>query len=448
MTIPANINNLAVTGIGDNVFEDTALSSVSIPNGVTSIGNSAFQFCTDLTNVTIPGSITTLGEGAFLACTSLTSVAIPGSIISFGDFAFQSCSALSSVTFAGVNNFGIGAFGYCLSLTNVKIPDNTGSIGAQSFYACTALTSVIVPKNVAVIGYEAFGACSSLTAITVDSQNSFYSGTNGVLFDKSQTELVEYPAGLGGAYAIPDNVTVIEEGAFAACSLANVTIPASVTNIEALAFSQCESLTNVSIPASVASIGNGAFASCTNLIGVYFQGNAPTIGSYVFTNDDATIYYLPGTSGWEPTYGGLPTIMGSGLGDNFDYMMNSDDTNTITITEYVGTNTVVIIPTNINNLLVTGIGDGENPNFTPSLASITIPGSVTNIGALAFLSCNNLSNVTIPNNVTSIGFGAFLACTSLASVTNGNSLSSIADYAFAYLSEPGGRVLPRQRSHR
>jgi len=164
----------------------------------------------------------------------------------------------------------------------------------------------------------------------------------GVLLNKSQTTLIVYPAGKTGSYTIPNSVTSIGNNgasiqgwAFARCtSLTSVTIPDSVTNIGDVAFYDCTSLTNVAIPNSVttirggafqscaglmsvtignsvASIGNSAFEYCGGLTRVCFQGNAPSLGgSFVFDGDNnATVYYLPGTTGWGPTFGGRPTAL-------------------------------------------------------------------------------------------------------------------------------------------
>ena len=110
---------------------------------------------------------------------------------------------------------------------------------------------------------------------------------------------------------IPSGVTSIERDTFAFCtSLAGLTIPNSITSIGSYAFIYCGSLTSITIPNSVTSIGESAFAACTNLNGVYFQGNAPSIGLDVFWSDNtATVYYLPGTTGWGPTIGGRPTAL-------------------------------------------------------------------------------------------------------------------------------------------
>jgi hypothetical protein len=146
----------------------------------------------------------------------------------------------------------------------------------------------------------------------VATNNPTYSSLNGVLFNKSQTTLIEYPGGLNGSYTIPGSVTSIGEEAFEGNSLSSVTIPDSVTSIGEGAFDQCIRLTSVTIPNSVTNIGTDAFEDCASLTSVYFTGNAPTPDdSSVFSNAPfvatATIYYLPGTTGWGAMFDGRPT---------------------------------------------------------------------------------------------------------------------------------------------
>jgi len=337
----------SVTSIGHGAFADcTSLTSVTVPNSVTNIGDFAFASCTSLTSVTIPTSVTSIGSGAFQNCTSLTNVTIPNSVTSIGSDAFASCTSLSSVTIGNsVTNIGDYAFWNCTSLTNITvnalnstyssvagvlfnksqttlveypggkagsytIPTSVTSIGSGAFQNCTSLTNVTIPTSVTSIRDYAFSGCTSLTAITVDVLNSVYSSVAGVLFNKSQTTLVEYPGGKAGSYTIPNSVTSIGSGAFAYCtSLTSVTIGNSVTSIGSSAFYNT-SLTSITIGNSVTNIGSGAFASCTSLTGVYFQGIAPSLGFSVFSGaNNATVYYLPGTTGWGSTFGGRPTVL-------------------------------------------------------------------------------------------------------------------------------------------
>jgi hypothetical protein len=333
----------SVTSIGTNAFVGAGLTSLTIPDSVTNVGASAFAGCTSLTNVTIPNSLTSVGADAFSDCTSLASVTIPTSITSIGKGVFGVCTSLTSVTIPGsVTNLGAGAFESCTSLTNATIPDSVTSLGGGAFSSCASLTSATIPASVTNIGSGAFGGCLRLTAITVDAGNPAYGSVAGVLLNKNQTTLIQYPGGKAGGYTIPNSVTSVGEAAFYYCrnlssvmlpnsvtnigddafswctGLASVTIPDSVTGVGAGAFSWCTSLTSVTIGNSVKSIGDTAFSHCDWLTSVYFRGNAPSVGADVFDFrfpgqgpfwDPATVYYLPGTTGWSTSLAGLPTVL-------------------------------------------------------------------------------------------------------------------------------------------
>jgi len=373
VAIPSETNGYPVTSIGTNAFYDlTILTSVTIPNSVSNIEDSAFGQCTSLKNVTFGSGLTNIGNSAFEGCFSLTNAPIPGSVTTIGMSAFEFCSSLTKITIGSIaTNIGEQAFAYCTGLTNITvnpanesysslsgvmfdksqttllqypggkdgsytisnnvttigdyafadcssltgitIPDNITNIGIGSFSGCSRLTGVAISGTVASIGVGAFGFCSSLMSITVNATNAFYSNEAGVLFDKSQTTLLQYPCGKVGSYAISNSVTSIEVGSFASCSgLTNVTIPDSVTSIGGLAFQGCTSLTNLTIGSGLTSIGLYAFSFCTSLTGVYFQGNSPTPSDdlTVFSDDNTgTVYYLAGTTGWGTLFDGWPTTL-------------------------------------------------------------------------------------------------------------------------------------------
>jgi hypothetical protein len=270
----------SVTSVGPNVFKNcTSLTNATIGNSVTNIGSDAFYSCTKLTSITIPDSVTSIGSNAFYSCTSLTNATIGNSVTSIGSYAFYSCRTLASVTIPnGVTGMGSYTFYSCTSLTNATIGNSVTSIGSYAFYSCTSLTNITIGNSVTNIGSYAFSRCTSLTSVT-----------------------------------IPNSVTSIGSDAFYFCTkLTSVTIPNSVTNIGGEAFYLCGSLTSVTIGNHVTSIGSFAFSECGGLPRVYFQGNAPSIGSYVFDGDfNATVYYLPGTTGWEnfALLTGLPTVL-------------------------------------------------------------------------------------------------------------------------------------------
>ena len=157
-----------VTTIGDNAFNGcSSLTSVSIPNSVTTIGWRAFNGCSSLTSVTIPNIVTTIGGGAFGLCSSLTSVTIGNSVITIGDNAFNGCSSLTSVTIGNsVITIGDNAFNGCSSLTSVTIGNSVTTIGHEAFSGCTNLQKVNIGNSVKTIGRDAFDNCTSITQIS------------------------------------------------------------------------------------------------------------------------------------------------------------------------------------------------------------------------------------------------------------------------------------------
>ena len=151
-----NIKNVqildGVTSIGNSAFEFTSLTSVSIPNSVTYIGVRAFGYCRSLTSVSIPDSVTTIGACAFCFCSSLTSVTIPDSVTTIGEEAFSYCHSLTNVTIpSNVTSIEWGAFSGCSSLTSANIPDSVRYIDEYAFQYCSSLTSVNIPDSVRYI---------------------------------------------------------------------------------------------------------------------------------------------------------------------------------------------------------------------------------------------------------------------------------------------------------
>ena len=229
------------------------IQSVFMANGVTSIGNFAFNECTSLTSMTIPDSVTCIGNCAF-----------------------RECSSLASVT----------------------IPDSVTSIGVYAFCACTSLKSVTMPDSVTSIGNYAFSYCTSLTGIWVDEGNSHYfSDASGVLFNKDKTVLAQCPGAFSGSYAIPDGVTSINDAAFVNCeSLTSVTIPDGVTNIGYEVFAGCTSLANMVLPNGVTRIGAEAFDWCTSMKSITIPDGVTSIGYDAFSNcKSLTNVYFTGT---------------------------------------------------------------------------------------------------------------------------------------------------------
>ena len=214
-TLNTKDSTLVISGEGDMTNEEpwyeysSYVKCVSLPNGITSIGDNAFAYCNSLISITIPNGVTSIGSMAFSCCFELTSVTIPNSVTSIGWSAFAHCNSLTSITIPNsVTSIGDEAFNYCSSLTSIIIPNSVTSIGKKTFHYCWSLTSVSIPNSVTSIGDEAFNDCNGLISIT---------------------------------------------------------IPNSVTSIGNWAFASCDGLTSVTIGNSVTSIGNWAFDYCNNI---------------------------------------------------------------------------------------------------------------------------------------------------------------------------------------
>ena len=251
-----------VTRIGTNAFAYTSrLENISIPDSVTSIGPGAFYECQNLKNVRLPKNLSSINDYTFYRCTSLTGINIPNEVTEIGNHAFYYCNKMTNVTLSNkLKRIGDWAFYACNSLTNITIPDSVTTIGKSACLHSQGLTSIAIPVNVTQIGDNAFAGCRKMTAINVAADNRYYCSIDGVLFNKAKTELIRYPSGRQGEYAVPEGVTTIANTAFYVTpNLTKVTLPESVTNIGRDAFSDCYNLNNVTILNKAAQIGEKAF---------------------------------------------------------------------------------------------------------------------------------------------------------------------------------------------
>lgn len=354
---------------GADLYVNNALAkNITIPHGVTSIGNYSFDGCRSLTSVNIPDSVTSIGNEAFDGCTGLISVSIPENVTTIKEYAFNNCTSLinivipGSVKIIGESDNDLSRSGYafsgCSSLTSVVMQEGVTSINDNAFNQCSGLISVTIPKSVTHIGRSAFSQCSSLTNLYIADLTAWlnvsFAGYDSHPFDANNNphklfingELVE------GTVRVPEGVTQIPKYAFSNCrNITNVILSDSVTSIGKNAFYGCDGLTSVNIPNSVTSIGTYAFYGCDGLTDIVIPDSVTSIGERTFSYCDE-----------------LKRVVISG---------------------------------NITSL-------GESVFYRcPKLESVVFKDGFTNIGKDMFNYCSKLERVEIPESVTAILSGAF-----------------------------------------
>jgi len=282
--IPAQIYKLPVTQIRKETFKDKDLVSVTIANSVTDIGDMAF-YNNILISVAIGSGVKTIGEGAF-GDNMLANITIPN----------------------GVTTIGKGAF-YKNRLSSITIPNSVNNIGDNAF-ANNKLTSVTIPANVSSIGNAPFLSCVDLTAINVNNSNKYYSSSDGVLYNKDLTELIQWPSGKTSAPAIPNSVITIKSSAFAGSQLTSVTIPDSVTTIESEAFMDNQ-LTDVVIGSGVTKIAENAFQN-NKLASITLPPSVTTVGNSAFLKNPLLSVTIGANVTFDVSY------YGSSIGYNFE----------------------------------------------------------------------------------------------------------------------------------
>ncbi|MBQ6119543.1 MAG: leucine-rich repeat protein, partial [Clostridia bacterium] len=246
---------LTISGMGEMSVRAFSyrrdVKKVVIKNGVTSIGDCAFEDCTGLTSVTIPDSVTSIGECAFSGCTGLTRVTIPDRVTSIGYGVFSN-TGLTSVTVPdSVTSIGMAAFYECRGLTNVTIPDSVTSIGESAFYSCVQLASATIGDGVTDVGKNAFKECTSLASITMPCsasiEESAFSGCKAV------TE-VHLTKGTGTMTGYRPNTYEYTPWYVSRGNAMTVTLDEGILNIGSWAFYNCTGLTEITLPSSLVSI--------------------------------------------------------------------------------------------------------------------------------------------------------------------------------------------------
>lgn len=390
ITIPNSVETINKSAF----YGCSTLSSIAIPESVISIKESAFYNCKSLTEITLPSSITSLGREAFKSCSNLTSVTFLDSQTSIGSWAFSNCSKLNSITFGNnITSIDGFAFEYCSALNKITIPNSVTAIGQWAFSYCKGLTEITIGDGVKTISVNAFNGCTSLDTITMGknvtsiSTRAFYDCSNLTKVHISDLnswcnikyeDLSAHPLNkkAGELYLNGELVT-------------HLVLPQGLTNINSNAFYHCNSIQSITFPTSISLIESYAFYYCSNITDIYISDLAAWC-NISFTNSFST-----------------PLHNGGNL-----YLNNNLVTD-------------LVLPENITEIKAYSFYNCK------SLESIQISNNVSSIGQSAFTLCTNLTSVTLPNALTTIGNGAFATCTNLTSISLPENLTSIGESAFS-----------------
>ena len=501
----------SVVVIADEAFQNSSISTITLPNSISTIGDYAFADCNNLTSITIPNSVTSMGEGVFYSCINLTSVSLPNSVTSMGEGVFYNCVNLTSVSLPNgiteippqtfyncynlalsplnnsVTKIGSSAFEHCSGLTSLPLPSTIVQIGERAFAGCGGLTSLVIPSSITTIKSEAFAYCGGLTSITIPPSCRYidemaFSGCialcNAVIPNTVtnigenaflNVYLIEYHGSATGAPWGAKFMNAFQDGDFIYTnatkdtlllyngSSSSVTIPSTVRVIGDQAFYQNSTLTEVTIPSGVEQIGfwgNSydrpySFSYCTALTTVNFNPDSCR---------NAYIEVSP--------FSHCPALSTLNIGE---------DVTLIDIAMFSGCYGLssVHIPSSVTEIgrwafevcnLANITVDSDNPVYdsrdncnaiietatnilTQGSSNTVIPNTVVAIGLEAFEGCVDLTSITIPSSVTHIAYRAFDDCTGLTSISMGNSVDTIERNAFSGCSNLATITIPKSVSY-
>jgi len=420
-----------------------AILNISLPDGLSRVGQDAFWNCINLTSITIPDSVQIIGSYAFCGCSSLAQIVLPDHMEDIGSGAFCNCvsitafsfpegiraarksvlngaTALASVSFSStVTYIESQAFEDCTSLFAITIPDTVTGIDYSAFYGCAGLTSIKIPDSVTFIGNQAFAGCTSLTSFAVPANTTvipygLLSGCRDLISFSMHASVTEIGSdafsdctGLT-TINIPDSVQIIGRNAFSGCTgLQTIVLPNGIETIQKCTFENCTALTHVGIPDSVVRIEDEAFRGCTSLVDITLPEGICFVGEDVFYDtgywnsfDKAVIYLgnvLLGYVGYSPE-----TFISASMREGTRVVAGGAFENCTQIDQIIFPDTVV------------GIGANAYRNCT-GVERIAISDSTLYIGEGAFYNCTALDSLTIPCSAQ-IGNNVFAGCSNLSTV--------------------------------
>ena len=457
----------------------TQIRKITISEGVTSIGEYAFEECTNVTSISIPGSVTELNEYCFSACVSMKNITIPQSVTRIADGVFVACEKLTDIYYGGTDaswkhitswNAGLGGnvrihstgvftgkcgdnltwkidnnevltisgtgripdyndpssggnntapwYGYAYQIKKVVLGSGVQNIGNNAFAGCYGMTDITIPDGVTSIGDSAFDWCSALTEISIPGTVSSI-GDSAFYGCSALTEI-----------SIPSTVSSIGSYAFSGCALREVEIPQGITSIQTRTFQYCTQLTKITIPDSVTSVEICAFDNCPVLKTVYYGGTEAQwegmhVDNYAGNNSallDATLYF-------EMQY---QRIAAGSCGGNLRWSLMEDGVLKITgsgaMPDYSSASDApwyrygsrikeVRVGANVTKI-------GENAFRRTGVQKVVFCAKETGstdaplvLGDYCFAYCDSLNEIQFGNRVIVPGDSVFVSCSGLTGVT-------------------------------
>ncbi len=397
--IPSILGGKPVVAIGNNAFQmpnleiRTDITAVILPEGLQSIGRSAFWGCAGIASIEIPDSVTEIGWAAFETCENLTSVTLPKNLTQISDSLFHNCPLTEIDLPQGITRIGDYAF-RDTGLTAIVIPEGTLSIGKCAFEGCSELSAVTIPASVTEVGECAFANCPKLAPLDEILPEKLTKVIDGVVYNADGTQIIGILPTLSGEVRIADGITVIPQRLFA----------------------DNTSITSVILPNSIKTIEWRAFSGCTSLAQIEFPEGLLTIGDYAFSSTGLTTVVLPSTL----------TTFGEGVFDGCTKLANIEDKSGkfLKVVDGIvynvdGTQIISVLESCTGEVRIAE-GVTEIPawlfNGNSQITSIVIPEGVTKIGNNAFSYCENLTSVTLPSTLTTLGEDVFNGCIKLANL--------------------------------
>ncbi len=376
VTIPDGVRT-----IGDSAFSRCKyIEEIVMPDTVLTVGADAFKDCELMKNVTLSKKLKTIEDQAFSA-TAITAITLPNSVNYLGIGAFENCNKLKSIklsdnidtinpwTFSGTDRLRDIKFGkslkyldnnafYGCGIESLALPESLVYVGAETFSLCSKMKEIYIGKNVSKIGSGAFSYCKSLQKIEVNKDNKYFHSENGILYNKKLTRILYIPYNLSGKIVIASGIKSIDSGFFAGR----------------------DNITEVVLPDSVETIGKDAFAECPNLTSIKLGRNIKSIGEN-FAGGSA---YANNMSNYVD---GILYIGQYAVGENTDLLPDSKSVLRIK-------NGTVLVADMVAAYL--------------NIKKLILPDSVRYIGRMSFGHCHNLKYVRWSKNLKLVDMDAFV----------------------------------------